>query len=127
MSSHDQNAIESVVRDYYDGMVHGREDLLRRAFVNDAHFQGVRDDQIVKRNLDAFVAMLANPEPWMVEDYDYRVELVDCSGPIAVVKVIDRFRGRTYTDYLCLLHHEDGWQIVNKLFWAWSDPATDAR
>jgi hypothetical protein len=37
------------------------------------------------------------------------------TGPIALVKVTDRFRGRTYVDYLMLVKNRE-WQIVNKTF-----------
>jgi putative lumazine-binding protein len=38
------------------------------------------------------------------------------TGPVAVIKVKDRFRGRTYVDYLTVVKIGAVWRIVNKAF-----------
>jgi hypothetical protein len=127
MNIDDYQAITQVVQNYYDGMVHGRDDLLQGVFAADAQFQGIRDGTKVQRGLDEFINMVRNPDPWMKKDYGMQIEMIDQSGPIGIVKVVDRFRGRSYTDYLSLLKGDEGWRIVNKTFWAWPQVGTEGR
>ncbi len=42
---------------------------------------------------------------------------VDITGDVAAVKVeIDKDGALLYTDYLTLLHCQNGWQIVSKVY-----------
>lgn len=104
-------------QDYYEGMVCGRTDVLERVFERGARFQGVRDGEQVRRGLPEFIAMAAcaDAASGATQDLSLTVDLVDVTGPIALVKVTDRFRGRTYVDYLMMVKDRE-WQIVNKAF-----------
>lgn len=103
---------------YYEGMVYGRANTLRAVFEHAARFQGVRDGEQVRRGLDEFVDMVGSTSDVTVppEQFRFTVESIDVTGPLAVLKVRDRFRGRTYVDYLTAVHKADGWCIVNKAF-----------
>jgi hypothetical protein len=98
-------------------MVYGRAASIERVFEPGAQFQGVRDGEQVRRGLPEFVAMVTSSDaPAPAPDYSMAVNLIDITGPIALVKVTDRFRGRTYVDYLTVVKTAAGWRIVNKAF-----------
>jgi len=117
ISHSDFEQIIKLAHDYYDGMVRGRADVLKRVFEPGARFQGVRDGEQVRRGLPEFIAMAASTDAASsaAQDLALTVDLIDVTGPIALVKVTDRFRGRTYVDYLMLVKNRE-WQIVNKTF-----------
>lgn len=113
-------ALMNAARTYFEGMAEGNEAKLRAVFDPDAQFQGVRDGAHVRRGLDAFVTMTeeaasSDPMPWSLEEL--QVSLVDRTGDVALLKVVDLYRGRLYTDYLTLIRTEGTWRIVNKAFW----------
>lgn len=118
MSDTDATALRQLANDYYEGMARGRGELLARVFEPGARFQGVRDGVQVRRGLDEFVTMVsgANADLAFAADYSVAVELMDITGPVAVLKVRDRFRGRTYVDYLTAVKDGGDWKIVNKAF-----------
>ncbi len=105
-----------LVKEYYEGMLHGKVHILERAFEAGARFQGVRDGAQVRRGLDEFVAMVSDINAGPPGDYGWSIELLDITGPVAVIKVKDRFRGRTYVDYLTVVKTDAVWRIVNKAF-----------
>lgn len=117
MTKTDIEKIVALANEYYEGMLHGKSDVLERAFEAGAYFQGVRDGEQVRRGLDEFIAMVSgtNAGP-PADDYFLSIELLDITGPVAVIKVKDRFRGRTYVDYLTLVKSGADWRIVNKAF-----------
>ncbi len=118
MSTTDLESILSLAREYYDGMLYGDADALGRTFDADARFQGVRDGTPVRRGLPEFIAMVSGAnagQPGEVE-HSMSVVLVDVTGPIGILKVEDRFRERTYVDYLTLVKTDGHWRIVNKAF-----------
>jgi hypothetical protein len=115
----DRRALLALAETYYEGMVQGCVNDLARTFDADARFQGMRDGQRVTRGLPEFLELVRNPDASARLDRHCHAEVLDIAGSIAVLKVVDRFRGRTYTDYLSALKTPDGWKIVNKTFWAW--------
>jgi len=118
MTDADIGLLVELAKRYYEGMLHGKIEMLETAFEVGARFQGVRDGQQVRRGLVEFVAMVGGPnaggEPGA--DYSLLIELLDITGPVAVIKVKDRFRGRTYVDYLTVVKTGAVWRIVNKAF-----------
>ncbi|HUI61117.1 MAG TPA: nuclear transport factor 2 family protein, partial [Steroidobacteraceae bacterium] len=114
MSTPDIEAIALLAREYYDGMLYGNAGSLARTFDAGARFQGVRDGEQVRRGLPEFIAMVSGagadaPRPGEAE-YSMSVALIDITGPVAIVKVRDRFRGRTYVDYLTVMKVGDEWR-----------------
>ncbi len=116
MTATDIEQIVQLTKEYYEGMIHGKVHLLERVFEAGARFQGVRDGEQVRRGLDEFVAMVSGINGGPPDDYGLSIELLDITGPVGVVKVKDRFRGRTYVDYLTLVKSGAVWRIVNKTF-----------
>ena len=111
--------IQQTVQHYFDGMMYGDGDKLRRALHADAFIIGHYDGELSWMSRDEFAnfceteSTLAEGEP-----YEARVESIDISGDTAVAKVVNRELGVWYTDYLSLLALNSHWQIVNKIYFA---------
>ena len=120
MTDADIGQLVKLAEGYYEGMLHGKAELLERVFEPGARFQGVRDGEQIRRGLGEFIAMVggsrADGEPAV--EFSFSVELLDMTGPVGVIKVKDRFRGRTYVDYLTVVKIGAVWRIVNKAFTA---------
>lgn len=116
MSAEDKAKIEKVALDYYQAMFAGDGGWTREVFDKEARFWGFRDGVAVRRGLPEFVEMVETPG--LAGEAKAKVEFVDCTGDVAVAKIVDDFRGRTYTDYLSLIREGASWKIVGKLFWA---------
>jgi len=114
----DIGQLVELAKGYYEGMLYGKAEMLERAFEAGARFQGVRDGEQVRRGLEEFITMVGGTSPGgeSAADYSLSIELLDITGPIAVIKVKDRFRGKTYVDYLTAVKAGAVWRIVNKAF-----------
>lgn len=119
------SALEPVIERYFQGMVEADEKLLREVFHPDAQLFGVFGGDPVVIPLDAWIDRVtgdpkpapdARLSPPPADGVEWRIESAEVTGNIARVKVIDRFLGVWYTDYLTLLHAEGAWRIVNKTF-----------
>ena len=121
MDESERAAITRVARAYYVAMATGDGAAIRELFDGDACFWGRRDGADVRRNLSEFVSMVETPaieSPMKVD-----IEIVDSSGELAMVKLVDLFRGRMYTDYLILARKDGVWKIIVKTFWAHDEGA----
>src|SRR5690625_352900 len=119
----ERKAIEAVIRDYLDGMVHPDFERLRSAlhplFVQSGHYKG----QFEFFDRDAFVELLESEHADGAEiEHQAEITLVDITGDIAVAKVTSEFRDTSFTDYLTLIMVENRWQIVMGLFFDHAGP-----
>jgi len=114
---HEAGEIESVIRDYLDGMVFADAARLRRAFHPGACIVGNFDDSLEWLSLESFISSCeqAGSAP-ANEPYYWEILSADVTGDVAVIKVADDYMGKRFTDYLSLLRYEGRWQIVNKTF-----------
>ncbi|RVQ81586.1 nuclear transport factor 2 family protein [Sinorhizobium medicae] len=113
----EEQAISAVVHLYVDGMAFANEGALRKAFHPNASVVGTSGGAVEWMTRDAFIAAVTkegaappDAQPLM------EVEMVDMTGDIARVKVIDEFAGARYSDYLSLLKVDGRWLIVNKVW-----------
>lgn len=117
-----KTALEAVVRDYLDGMIHGDRAKLERAMhprcMQAGHFGGVYE----YLDREAFIASVtgetASPPG---TPYDYEIVSCDTVGNVAVVKVEDACFGTRFTDFLTLIRDGGRWQIVMKAFYDHAD------
>lgn len=117
MKEEDRSAIETVVRDYLEGMIYGQAERLERAMhplcMQAGHYKGSyeffpRDAFIESLKLEK---MLSPGSP-----YEAAIVSIDMTGDVAVAKVTDDCFGTSFTDYLTLIRHDGRWQIVMKAF-----------
>lgn len=112
-----RGAIEAVVAEYLEGMIHGQRDRLERAMHPRCMQAGRfgRSDESFDR--EAFVRLIdgetASPpgKPYLSQTFS-----TDMTGDVAVVKVEDECFGTTFTDHLTFTKYEHRWQIVMKAF-----------
>jgi len=113
----DIGLLVELAKRYYEGMLHGKIEMLEQPSRWRAISGRSRWTTGPARAVE-FVAMVGGPnaggEPGA--DYSLLIELLDITGPVAVIKVKDRFRGRTYVDYLTVVKTGAVWRIVNKAF-----------
>jgi hypothetical protein len=112
-----RDAIEAVVAEYLEGMIHGQRDRLERAMhprcMQAGRFGGSDeffDRETFIRSIEGETA-LPPGTPYLSEGLS-----TDMTGDVAVVKVEDECFCTTFTDHLTLTKYEHRWQIVMKAF-----------
>jgi hypothetical protein len=118
MASTDQDAISTVVKQYYEGLYHMDEARLRRAFHPAACLFGHLRSAFTHSTLDQWLEKIRiQPAPSRSNDpYDMQVLSIDIAGTAATAKVSELYRGLRFTDYLTLLKLDGTWVIVNKAY-----------
>ena len=121
----DDQAVRLVVTNYLKGMIYGDDDLLRSAMhplcMQAGHYKG--EYEFMPR--DAFIDAI-RPEKKELNGtpITFDILIVDMTGDVALVKIMDVCFGTTWTDYLTLIKHDRTWQIVMKAFY---DHAHDGK
>jgi hypothetical protein len=112
----DSVAVQAVVRDYFHGLYHFDEALLRKAFDPRACLFGHLEGVFIHSTLDQWLGKIgAKPVPAKIgEAFDMHIVSTDIVGDAALVKVKELYRGLRFTDYLSLLRIDGRWVIVNK-------------
>ncbi len=110
---------ELLVETYVEGIhVHRDPEAVRRGFHPDFIMHVYQDGQVIQAPLEMWLERLhldgtRNPTP-----IDHRFDLIDITGNSAVVKMqIYEDSQHIYTDYFGLYKFEDGWRIVNKIYY----------
>ncbi len=118
----DRQQIEVTVRRYFDGLYTSSGDDIRATFHPDAMITGFMSDtgEMAAMNFDRFVAFVEAQDSPASTDEPYELEIVtiDIAGKVATAKVIDRYLGKHFTDYLSLVKDSKGWRVYNKLWHA---------
>ena len=113
----ERSAIESVIRDYLEGMIYGQPERLERAMhplcLQAGHYRG-SSEFFPRGDFIESVKSEKMSEPG--SPYVAGIVSIDITGDVAVAKVTDDCFGTTFTDYLTLIKHEGRWQIVMKAF-----------
>ncbi|KQQ38474.1 hypothetical protein ASG19_05385 [Rhizobium sp. Leaf306] len=113
----EEQAVQSVVHLYVDGMTFAHEGALRKAFHPKASIIGNYDNAVEWLSVAEFVAAVASEGPAPAGTQPL-IEIIalDIAGDAASVKLIDEFAGLRFTDYLSLLKVNGRWVIVSKLY-----------
>ncbi len=118
----DRQQVEQTVRRYFDGRYNNSGGDIKATFHRDAMITGFMSDTgaMAAMNFDRFVAFVkAQTSPASAgEPYELDIVAVDIAGQVATAKVIDRYLGKRFTDYLSLVKGDKGWRIYNKLWHA---------
>lgn len=113
----DEQAIQTVVHLYVDGMVFANEAALKKAFHPQAAIAGHFNGGLEWLSRDQFIAEVvaagsAAPGTQPVMD----IQSIDITEGAASLKVVDELGGLRFTDYLSLLKIDGRWVIVNKIY-----------
>lgn len=114
MNSAEKEAVELVLRDYFDGLHHADVKKLRAIFHRDAALQAPG----IRRSREEWLRLVGS-RPVPIEqgaDYTYRVLFVEIIGDQAMVKLFCPLLGNCYIDFLGLLKESGQWRIVNKMY-----------
>ena len=117
--------VRAVVDDYFQGLYHGDVEKLRSAFHQNARIVGYREGTYTDLARDQWLERVSSrPIPSEKgESFDMRIESIDLTGAVGVVKVRDLYTGLQFTDYLSVMKIEGRWLIMNKVFH--HDPKND--
>jgi len=110
----DDQTIEALLQDYFDGLYEGDVAKLRRIFHDDAWLKGNK----FRKSRDEWLAAVATrpiPKEEGLE-YGFRVLSLDIVGDQAMAKVDVPLLAAHFIDFLGLLKEDDSWKIVNKTF-----------
>ncbi|QIE48016.1 nuclear transport factor 2 family protein (plasmid) [Pseudohalocynthiibacter aestuariivivens] len=113
----EEEAIKSVVRDYFEGVIYDQPERIRSAMHPKAHQAGHYNGEYEFFDRDTFVTSVKpeNPlSPGAV--YEAEFEMVDITGTAAVAKFRVVCFGENFTDYLSLIKDDGKWTIVMKIF-----------
>ena len=109
------DAIIALVADYFNAMIDGNEEELRRIFHPKASIVGNESNELVFMSLDEFIAI--TPEAKTGDQpFDYQIDGVAMVGDTAVVTVSNYCFGTWFTDYLSMVICKGKWRIVAKTF-----------
>ena len=97
---------------------------MRKGFHPIFKIHGVQDGELSTYPIDDWVGNIESRKAksdWKPQTWEWRFPMIDITGKAAVVKVelfkVDGdSREHVYTDYLSLLHFEDGWKITDKVY-----------
>ncbi len=109
------DAVIALAEDYFNAMMDGDEEELRRIFHPKAPIIGNEGDELVFMNLDEFIAV--TPEARTGDQpFECRIDGVSMTGDAAVVTVSNYCFGSWFTDYLSMVICKGEWRIVAKTF-----------
>jgi hypothetical protein len=119
----DQQAVErAVVEGYIEGIHRiGDPERIRQYFHPDFVMYVLTDGEVSEVTRDEWIERIEKSRTAAHggrPKVDYRLEVLDLTGTVAVVKVeLDRDGRHTFTDYLSLYRGTAGWQIISKVFY----------
>ena len=114
-------AIESVLREYFDGLYHSDTARLARVFHPRAIYVSASGDSLLYRTMEEYFPVVdARPAPAARNEARAdRIAEIAFAGPVTATARVNCAIGDTYfTDCLTLIHDEGRWQIISKVFHA---------
>lgn len=112
-------AIGDVLDTYFDGLYRSDTRLLRQVFHPSARYVTATADPIVVWSMDEYFPVVDDrpaPADTGAARRD-RIVSIELAGPTtAVARVECRIPPRSFTDILTLIHTDDRWQIISKVF-----------
>ena len=115
----DREKIESVVQIYIDSMNESNPNKVREAFHVNGMIVGYLRDNFMEMSVDDFARTVESQNPSPKEhgkEVAFEILSLEIEGRTAIVKVRDRYLGKTFVDSLNFIKEADDWEIYNKLF-----------
>ncbi len=111
----DYQVIKDVVMQYVNGCATGDVEMAKKAFHKDAIMYGYLNGDLSAGSIEnlyaAMNALGAAP------DTKYQVDIVECVGTAAVVRVVlEDWHGLSFTDFHSLVKIDGKWTIIAKIF-----------
>ena len=115
---HDREVLLELLQRYVDGLHRGSADLLREVFHPRARLFGEVKGQILQRDLEDYLQVVAARRSPMQEGEApcTKVLALQIHGAIAAATVQVDMLGFNYVNQLALSRQDGRWSIVNKLY-----------
>lgn len=114
-----EQAINNVIRTYFDCMYEASAEKTHEAFHPSARITGYLHGQFGELTVGQFADLVAAESPSPKDKGEpERLEVLslDIAGDTAVARVRDDYIGLTFLDTLSFVKVDDRWQIYNKLY-----------
>jgi ketosteroid isomerase-like protein len=119
----EKQAIQQVIETAYIKGIHIDRDpvAIRSGFHPDFTMLVFKDNQMSKVTLENWIARLEESKeknPTLTEKTTHKFEIVELTGNAAIAR-IELFKDgkHIFTDFMSLYKFDDGWKIVNKIFY----------
>ena len=119
-STDDEGAIkEMLVESYVEGIyVNRNREAVMKGFHPDFVLHVYDGGNLIQAPLEAWLGRLQLDGTRNTDSIDYQFDLIDIAGNTALAKMLIYENSQLlYTDYFGLYKFEDGWKIVNKIFY----------
>ena len=111
--------IQSQMTRYFDGLYQSDSTILRTVFHEDLTYVNGTADTYEHMDLEAYMARIdaRTPPASRGDARDDVVERITLKGDrIGLVEARMTMLGRNYQDLLTLIHTDDGWRVLTKVF-----------
>ncbi len=111
--------VAAVLQVYFDGLHHSDTDRLSRVFHPRAVYAAARAAQPLILRMDEYFPIIdARPSPASRNEVRTdRIDSIEFVGPVtALAKLRCSIRPRHFIDILTLIHVDERWQIIAKVF-----------
>lgn len=110
--------IQSVIKQYFDGIFCGKTDLLQEVFHPQALLYGDIEGRPYFKTLGEYIEGVKNRQSphALGEAFRMKVLSIEVLGRVAYVRLHCPMLKFNYYDYLALNESDGRWRIVNKLF-----------
>jgi hypothetical protein len=119
MKSSDELQIDALMERYFEGLYHSDSEILRTVFHPELAYVNATDGNHEFMDLEAYMTRIDNREP-PAKRVDPRRESVDrvslTGRQMGLVEARMTMMGRDYQDLLTLIHTDDGWKVITKVF-----------
>lgn len=119
MKSADEVAIDGLMERYFTGLYHSDSGVLRTVFHPELAYINATEGNHEFMDLEAYMTRIDNREPPAVRG-EKRSESVDrltlTGRQMGLVEARMTMMGRDYQDLLTLIHTDDGWKVIAKVF-----------
>ncbi|MGO4273483.1 nuclear transport factor 2 family protein [Paenibacillus sp. TAF58] len=112
----DYEEITITLNRYIEGNISGKSEVMKSSFHKDAIMYGyTKDGNLSAGSIQNLYGVVDKMGP--AQDLQYRMDILDVSGTVAVVRIIlEEAHGATYSDYHQLLKVDGEWKVIAKLF-----------
>lgn len=111
-----EEGVKAAIGHYFKGHATGDPAHMRRAFLETAHIEGIREGKFTSWTLEEYCALFKGAPAPDEDKRVRRIDSIDVSGTAAIAKATLIHGATTFTDYFVLLKVGDEWKIANKVY-----------
>lgn len=112
----EEAAIRETIEHYFQGHATGNGEHFRKAFHPDAKLFFIRDGKLTQWTSEEYIGRASGKPAADEAQRKRKIDSIDISGNVAVVKLTLDYPSVVFTDYMSMLKIDGQWKIVNKTF-----------